>query len=105
MKAPIPGIAVGYIVAACRPPPRSPSKRGPGMRFLERSTLFSMRAWQHEREVVPDGRVCTVTDRLTFELRRPLDRAPGLRRLSRVIVAWLFRHRHRRLAKQFGAGG
>lgn len=75
------------------------------MRFLERSTLFSMRPWQHEREVVPDGRVCTVTDRLTFELRRPLDRAPGLRRLSRVIVAWLFRHRHRRLAKQFGAGG
>jgi ligand-binding SRPBCC domain-containing protein len=80
------------------------AERGPGMRFLERSTLFSMRAWQHERDVVSDGQGCQVTDRLTFELRRPLERLPGLRRLSGAIVAWLFRHRHRRLAKRFGAG-
>jgi ligand-binding SRPBCC domain-containing protein len=78
------------------------AERGPGMRFLERSKMLSMSAWQHEREVVPDGSGCMVVDRLTFELRRPLSRVPGSSRLARATVAWLFRHRHRRLRTWFG---
>ena len=70
----------------------------PGRRFLERSSMLTMRVWQHERIVEPQGdRECEVTDRLTFELRRPLRWIPGSERLARAIVAFLFRHRHRRL--------
>ena len=72
---------------------------GPGNRFLERSSMLSMRVWQHERSVEPvDAGSCRVTDRLSFELRRPLAWIPGSARLARTIVAALFRHRHRRLA-------
>jgi ligand-binding SRPBCC domain-containing protein len=69
----------------------------PGRRFVERSTMLSMRTWQHERIVEPAGRGCTVTDRLTFE-----PRIPGLGRFSRAVIEFLFRHRHRRLAERFG---
>jgi ligand-binding SRPBCC domain-containing protein len=73
---------------------------GPGHRFLERSQMLSMRVWQHERSVEPAGEGSSrVTDRLGFELRRPLAWAPGSSRLARAIVAALFRHRHRRLAR------
>jgi ligand-binding SRPBCC domain-containing protein len=73
---------------------------GPGHRFLERSSMLSMRVWQHERSVEPaDAGSCRVTDRLSFELRRPLSWIPGSARLARAIVAALFRHRHRRLAR------
>ena len=72
----------------------------PGRRFLERSSMLSMRVWQHERTVEPAGeRSCTVTDRLEFELRRPLGWIPGSGRLATAIVGFLFRHRHRRLAR------
>jgi hypothetical protein len=72
---------------------------GPGHRFLERSEMLSMRVWQHERSVEPVGEdTSRVTDRLGFELRRPLAWIPGSGRLARAIVAALFRHRHRRLA-------
>jgi hypothetical protein len=72
----------------------------PGRRFLERSSMLSMRVWQHERTVEPvDVGSCRVTDRLSFELRRPLSWIPGSARLARAIVAALFRHRHRRLAR------
>jgi hypothetical protein len=76
----------------------------PGRRFLERSTMLSMRFWEHERAVEPlgDG-ACTITDRLGFELRRPLSAIPGSERVARAIVAALFRHRHRRLAARWGA--
>lgn len=71
----------------------------PGHRFLERSSMLSMRVWQHERSVEPvDAGSCRVTDRLSFELRRPMAGIPGSARLARTIVAALFRHRHRRLA-------
>jgi ligand-binding SRPBCC domain-containing protein len=71
----------------------------PGRRFLERSSMATLRVWQHERIVEPDGeRSCRVTDRLGLELRRPLAAIPGAGRLARAIVAALFRHRHRRLA-------
>jgi ligand-binding SRPBCC domain-containing protein len=78
------------------------AERGPGLRFLERSKLFSMRLWQHEREVKPVGDGCELTDRLTFELRGPLALVPGSGRLARAIVAWLFSHRHRRLRAWYG---
>ena len=72
----------------------------PGRRFLERSSMLSMRVWQHERIVEPTGSgSCAVTDRLVFELRRPLAWLPGASRLARAIVAALFRHRHRRLRR------
>jgi hypothetical protein len=71
----------------------------PGRRFLERSSMFSLRTWQHERIIEPlDAGSCRVTDRLGFELRRPLAWIPGSARLVGAIVGALFRHRHRRLA-------
>jgi hypothetical protein len=71
----------------------------PGRRFLERSTMLSMRLWQHERIVEPAGEgACTVTDRLTFQ-----PRLPGTARLSRAVIEFLFRHRHGRLVERFGA--
>lgn len=72
----------------------------PGHRFLERSSMLSMRVWQHERIVQPlDERSSRLTDRLAFELRRPLAWIPGAGRLARAIVAALFRHRHRRVTR------
>jgi ligand-binding SRPBCC domain-containing protein len=74
-------------------------ERGPGMRFLERSPMGSMRLWQHERSVQPRGdAACAITDRLTFE---PRLRASG--RLVRSIVERVFAHRHRRLRDWFAA--
>jgi hypothetical protein len=73
---------------------------GPGNRFLERSSMLSMRVWQHERSVEQlAGANCRVTDRLSFELRRPMAWIPGSASLARAVVAALFRHRHRRLAR------
>jgi hypothetical protein len=73
---------------------------GPGNRFLERSSMLSMRVWQHERSVEQvDAASCRVTDRLSFELRRPMAWIPGSARLARAVVAALFRHRHRRLMR------
>jgi hypothetical protein len=67
----------------------------PGRRFLERSSLLSMRSWQHERLVEPiDDGSSRLTDRLTFE-----PRIPGTRGLARRILAFLFRRRHRRMAE------
>ena len=75
----------------------------PGRRFLERSTMATMRLWQHERVIEPAGEgACGITDRLSFELRRPLAAMPGSARLARAIVAFVFRHRHRRLRARFG---
>jgi hypothetical protein len=75
----------------------------PGHRFLERSTMLSMRSWQHER-VVEDVEVgCRVTDVLTFEPRLPLALVPGALDLLERVVGLLFTHRHRRLARRFGA--
>ena len=74
-------------------------ERGPGLRFLERSPMGSMRLWQHERVVEPRGDdACAVTDRLTFE-----PRVPGARRLVRRIIERIFAHRHRRLHGWFAA--
>lgn len=70
----------------------------PGRRFLERSAMFTLRTWQHERVVEPvDERSCRLTDRLAFELRRPLAWLPGSARVVEAIVGALFGHRHRQL--------
>ena len=80
------------------------AERGPGFRFLERSTMLSMSAWEHERTVAQAGDGCEITDRLAFRLRRPLAVVPGSARLAGAIVARLFAHRHRRLARYWGRG-
>jgi ligand-binding SRPBCC domain-containing protein len=78
------------------------AERGPGLRFLERSSMLTMSVWQHERTVEPAGVGARVTDRLSFELRRPMRWIPGFHALAARTVAFLFRHRHRRLAEQYG---
>ncbi len=66
--------------------------------------MLSMSSWQHERTVDPAGAGCQVSDRLSFELRRPLGWVPGSGRLAAAIVARLFAHRHRRLVAHHGMG-
>ena len=75
---------------------------GPGHRFLERSTMASMRVWQHEREIADIEGGCSVTDTLTFELRKPLALIPGVARMSVAFVGRIFNHRHQRLARRWG---
>ena len=72
----------------------------PGRGFHERSSMLSMRVWEHERTLeAAGGSSCVVRDRLSFE-----PRVPGTGRLVRPVVAALFRHRHRRLERRFGRG-
>lgn len=70
----------------------------PGREFLERSSMLSMRLWEHERTVTPlaEGR-CRVQDRLAWEARLPL---PGA--WLRPLIRFVFGHRHRRLRRFFG---
>lgn len=69
----------------------------PPRRFLERSRTLTFAVWEHERLVGPSGAGAAVTDRLGFELKKPLRRVPGAARLAAAIVGLLFAHRHRRL--------
>ena len=71
----------------------------PGRRFLEESSMASMRRWVHERtvEAAPSG--TTLTDRVTFAPRAPL---VVLGPLLRRVVGAFFAHRHRRLRRHFG---
>lgn len=74
----------------------------PGRRFHEKSSMLTMRRWEHERTLTPAGPGRTrVHDRLTMELRVPLSRLPYGNELARQIVTRLFAHRHRRLARGF----
>jgi hypothetical protein len=70
----------------------------PQRSFLERSSMLSMRLWEHERTLAPsdEGRRCQITDRVAWEPRLPL---PGT--LFRPLVRTIFRHRHRRLRGRF----
>ena len=68
----------------------------PPHRFLERSPMLSMKSWQHERILEPDGDATRVTDRLTFTPRLGV-----LKPLAVRIVGFLFRHRHKRLVDWF----
>jgi ligand-binding SRPBCC domain-containing protein len=70
----------------------------PGRGFLERSRMLSQRVWEHERtlEPTPDGG-CLIADRVSWQPRLGL---PG--RPLRPLIAWFFRHRHKRLRRHFG---
>jgi ligand-binding SRPBCC domain-containing protein len=70
----------------------------PGRGFHERSRMLSMRVWEHERTLEPDGATgCLVRDRLSFE-----PRLPGMGPLLERIVRATFKHRHARLRRRFG---
>ncbi|HEV2726647.1 MAG TPA: hypothetical protein VGV34_00040 [Solirubrobacterales bacterium] len=66
-----------------------------GRSFLERSSMLSMRLWEHERTLEPvgEGR-CRIADRVAWEPRLPL---PGS--LFRPLVLAIFNHRHERLRR------
>jgi len=70
----------------------------PGHGFLERSRMLSQRVWEHERTLEPTPTGCTITDRVSWQPRLGL---PG--RPLRPLIAWFFRHRHKRLRRHFGA--
>jgi ligand-binding SRPBCC domain-containing protein len=78
------------------------AERGPGLRFLERSSTLVARTWQHERTVVPTDHGCRLTDRVSLEPRRAVGRLHGSRAMVRRVVEAIFVHRHRRLAARFG---
>ena len=65
--------------------------------FLERSRMLSQRMWEHRRTLAPAEGGTLVTDRVSWEPRLPLP-AGSMRPLFRAI----FRHRHRRLRRNFG---
>ncbi len=69
----------------------------PGRRFHEKSSMLSMRRWEHERIVEPTGdRETLVVDRVTLEARLRF-LTPAFAR----VIGWFFGHRHRRLARYF----
>lgn len=77
---------------------------GPGHRFLEQSTMLSMRLWEHERIVEGLGEgACDVADRVRFELRPPLTWIPGSARVARALIIRTFARRHRRMAAYWEA--
>jgi hypothetical protein len=73
-------------------------EREPGRRFFEQSTMLTQSRWWHERIVEPLPGGCRIVDRLRWQGRvRPFGA------LFRLAVPLLFRHRHRRLCRRFGA--
>lgn len=72
---------------------------GPGFRFKEASRMLGFRTWIHERIILDIGDGCEVHDKLTFELRSPTQWLPGWSKLIRVVLKFLFRHRHARLSR------
>src|SRR5882757_1927925 len=79
------------------------AEREHGRRFKETSSMLSIRAWEHERTLQPVPRGTEITDRVTFELRRPFSAIPGMSSLVANILSGLFRHRHRRLEHWFAS--
>jgi ligand-binding SRPBCC domain-containing protein len=77
-------------------------ERGPGLRFLERSSTLVAQTWEHERTVAPTDHGCRLTDRVSLEPRRAVARLPGSDVMVRRVVEAIFAHRHRRLAARFG---
>jgi hypothetical protein len=69
----------------------------PGYRFLERSSMFTQRIWEHERVIEPCPQGCRVTDRVYFE-----PRLPGIGAILTIIYKAVFRWRHRNLRSLFG---
>jgi ligand-binding SRPBCC domain-containing protein len=71
--------------------------------FRERSSMLSCTSWGHDRTLVADGGGTRLTDSLVFVLRRPFRWLPGSGRFYAFVVGKIFGHRHRRLARRFGA--
>jgi ligand-binding SRPBCC domain-containing protein len=69
----------------------------PGHGFVERSSSYMQRVWQHERTLEPIPGGTEIRDRVTFEPRIRV-----LAPLVQAVVARLFRHRHARLRARFG---
>ena len=72
-----------------------------GSRFLERSTMLSMRRWEHERILIAVDGGTRVCDRVTLQPRMPIPGLAGM--LARVVDAF-FKHRQRRLRDYFAVG-
>jgi hypothetical protein len=71
----------------------------PGRGFVENSTSWTERAWEHRRNLEARGETaCSLTDRLTFT---PRFGASGP--LVERVIAAIFRHRHRVLRRRFAA--
>jgi ligand-binding SRPBCC domain-containing protein len=69
-----------------------------GHGFVEASTSWTERRWEHRRHLEPHGEsACLLTDRLTFMPRLGIS-GPLLER----VIGAVFRHRHRRLRVRFG---
>jgi ligand-binding SRPBCC domain-containing protein len=68
----------------------------PGCGFQERSRMMSMRVWEHERTLTPEGDGCRLVDRLGLE-----PRLPGMGPLLEQFIRMTFRHRHKRLRRHF----
>ena len=67
--------------------------------FDEASDSWLQRSWRHRRRVLDrDDGGCTVTDHLEV-----VPRIGPARPLVAAVVGALFRHRHRRLVRRFGA--
>jgi ligand-binding SRPBCC domain-containing protein len=71
---------------------------GPGHRFLEISTMLTQSQWRHERLVEPRDGGSRLTDRLGWRGRTRISEA-----VLGAAVPVLFRNRHRRLRRRFGA--
>lgn len=71
---------------------------GPGACFTEESRMLLLSPWRHHRRVTPAPGGCEVHDELSFRARL----AP-LTPLAALVVRALFRHRHRRLTRRWGA--
>ncbi|MED5620279.1 hypothetical protein [Ideonella sp. BN130291] len=69
-----------------------------GHGFLERSTSWGNRQWQHERLTTPTAAGCIVTDTVTVVGRIRLITA-----LLMPVYRLVFRHRHRQLRRLHGA--
>lgn len=72
-----------------------------GSRFLERSTMLSMRLWEHERTLTAVAGGTRVHDRVVFQPRLPI---PGLAALLSPLIDAFFKHRQRKLKSYFSAG-
>lgn len=73
----------------------------PGRRFLERSSMLSLRRWEHERTLTPVPGGTRVHDRVVLE---PRLRLPGLATFLAIVVDAFFKHRQRRLRAHFTYG-
>lgn len=74
----------------------------PGKRFLERSTMLSMRHWEHERTLTPVPGGTRVHDRVILEPRLPI---PGMAAILATLVNAFFKHRQRRRRLHFTSNG